>query len=238
MWIKLITCLLSFALHAAFAAYFLVVPGGQSLHEGSGDDLFVVEQGIAIAAIARLGKSQIAAASFEAEPTELSEARPEIEEIKAQEEVEETEVISSMEGPVQEELPEVKPEPIEQPRPEQVATLEQTEPVAVQERQSSGEAQFGGSTADKRAYLGKLQSQLEGKKVQPHSPLKGTVVVRFTLDPSGAIVSREVAESSGSKVLDDAALASIDRAAPFPPMPESISDATMVVSVPFKFSVR
>ena len=38
--------------------------------------------------------------------------------------------------------------------------------------------------------------------------------------------------------LDDAAVASVDRAAPFPAMPTEANDGPMVVSVPFKFSVR
>ena len=66
----------------------------------------------------------------------------------------------------------------------------------------------------------------------------GNVVVRFVIGPTGELVSREVTQSSGSTTLDEAAVASIDRAAPFPPMPDEVASGTMVVSVPFKFSVR
>jgi protein TonB len=66
----------------------------------------------------------------------------------------------------------------------------------------------------------------------------GTAVVHFVVDSSGRVVSREISLSSGSKILDDAAIASIDKASPFPPMPQTLQRDAMDVSVPFKFSVR
>ncbi len=43
---------------------------------------------------------------------------------------------------------------------------------------------------------------------------------------------------SGSKLLDDAAMAALDRAAPSPPMPESVAPGPLEVQVPFKFVTR
>ena len=40
------------------------------------------------------------------------------------------------------------------------------------------------------------------------------------------------------KLLDDAAMASLERAAPFPPMPKSVSQEPLDVQVPFKFITR
>jgi protein TonB len=60
-------------------------------------------------------------------------------------------------------------------------------------------------------------------------------VVKFTVDFSGKILSREITSSSGSKKLDDAAMATIERSAPFPPFPDGISREPVAVSVPFKF---
>ena len=45
-------------------------------------------------------------------------------------------------------------------------------------------------------------------------------------------------QSSGSKVLDDAAMAALDRAAPFPPMPQEIARGRCEVQVPFRFVTR
>jgi protein TonB len=52
------------------------------------------------------------------------------------------------------------------------------------------------------------------------------------------VISCEVKVSSGHKALDDAAVASIDKASPFPPMPNTLNQAQIEVSVPFKFSIR
>ena len=235
MSLRALTCLLSLALHGGFVALFFVTPGGASLDTGSGDDMFAVEQSIAIEGFANLGQDDETVERVDV--PELAEARPAIDEVKPVEE-ETQQVIGSEQGPEQEKIvEEPKPEVVEQPRPPQVATLEQTE-VPVEERHTSGGKQSGGDTTEASAYRGKLYQHLEKKKVNPRSREAGTVVVRFTVDSSGQVVSREVTASSGSKMLDDAAVASIDKAAPFPPMPGEIASAPMVVSVPFKFSVR
>lgn len=62
--------------------------------------------------------------------------------------------------------------------------------------------------------------------------------MRFTVGQQGELLSSEITKSSGHRTLDDAAMASITRAAPFPPMPSEANDGPLVVSVPFKFSVR
>jgi protein TonB len=38
--------------------------------------------------------------------------------------------------------------------------------------------------------------------------------------------------------LDDAAIAALDRSAPFPPMPENVAPGPLEVQVPFKFITR
>jgi protein TonB len=67
--------------------------------------------------------------------------------------------------------------------------------------------------------------------------LIGTAVVRFKVNAAGELIEREIATSSGKKVLDDAALASIEKSAPFPPMPKGLNE-TIELSVPFRFTVR
>jgi len=138
--------------------------------------------------------------------------------------------------PVQEVVKERKPEEIEQPLPEQVATLQQ-ESIAAQ-RESSGTQKKGGDTTAHTAYLGKLRSHLEKNKVNPRTEIIGTTVVHFTVGADGEITSRKIVKSSGSKVLDNAALASIDKSAPFPPIPKNLNRNQLEVSVPFKFTVR
>jgi protein TonB len=236
MTLRIFTFLSSFVLHGAIVAFFLAVPGGAALDTGAGSDLFLLEHGIEIEGIAKIGDAETTIEAVEA-PPEVSEARPPIEEVKpAEPEVQH--VIGSDAGPEQQKVVEERePDPIEQARPPQVAAIEQTE-VAVEEQLAAGAKQIGGEATAVSMYRGRLYEHLSRKKVNPHSRQEGTVVVRFTVDTSGHVLSREVMESSGSKTLDAAAVASIDRAAPFPPMPSDVGGGPMVVSVPFKFSVR
>jgi len=237
MTLRALTWVLSLALHGAFVAIFFVTPGGAALDSGTGDDMQIVKQGIAVEGFSQLGEAETTTEEVEA-PTEISEARPPLEEVKPVEE-DVQHVIGSESGPEQEKVvQEPEPEKVEEPHPQQIATAEQTE-IAVEEQRASGVIQkSGGDTTAASEYRGKLYQHLERKKVNPRSREAGTVVVRFTVDTSGQVISREVTASSGSKTLDEAAVASIDKAAPFPPMPGDIASAPMVVSVPFKFSVR
>jgi protein TonB len=234
MVLRSLACLVSLALHGALALFFFLPSGGAALESGTGEDMFVVEQGIAVEGVTKLGDAETTTEAVEA-PPEVSQAKPPIEEVKPVEE--ETQVVGSKAGPEQDIVDDPKPKEVKQPRRPQVATLEQPE-VRQEERESSGAQKAGGETTARSAYLGTLRSHLETKKVNPHSRQIGTVVVRFMVDGSGQVLSREVSASSGSRILDDAAIATIDRAAPFPPMPSSVASAPLVVNVPFKFSVR
>jgi protein TonB len=115
---------------------------------------------------------------------------------------------------------------------------EQAPQVATLIEQSSGAAQTGGDATKRRAYLGQVRKTLERSKVNPRSVHAGTVLVRFTVGPQGEVLSRSIQQSSGSKILDDAAMAALDRAAPFPPLPQEIANGPLEVQVPFRFITR
>ena len=226
MSLRAVTWLVSFALHGGVVAFFLASPGGASLEEGSGEDVFIVEQGV----------YQEHVEAVEAPPQVLQSAPP-VEEVKPIEEDAQA-VISSESGPDQEKVVEEIEEVVKEPPKEQLAAVQQTE-LAVEEQKAKDEgAKTGGNTTAISAYRGRLFSHISKKKVNPRSKFAGTAVVRFTVGPQGELISREITSSSGSKVLDEAAVASIDRAAPFPAMPSDAGSEPMVVSVPFKFSVR
>ena len=65
---------------------------------------------------------------------------------------------------------------------------------------------------------------------------EGTVTVSFRIDRQGKVVGSQVAKSSGSSVLDAAALALIKRASPFPPPPAELSDADLSIVVPVRYA--
>jgi len=53
----------------------------------------------------------------------------------------------------------------------------------------------------------------------------------------GLIMNADPVKSFGKKALDDAALASIVKSAPFPPMQKGLNE-TIELSVPYRFTVR
>lgn len=235
MPLRTLTWVLSLFLHAAVAWSFTHPYEVSSYAAGNGEDEFNVEQGISIEGISMLGQDIETVQAVEAEPQEMSEARPEVQEVKT-EEVPDTKVITSDAGPTQEDLPkEVK----EVQQTQQVASVEQVAVVPVEEKLAAGAAKEGGNASAMRAYEGKLHEHLAKKMVRPRAGERvGRVVVRFTIDPTGKVLSREVAETSGFKGIDDAALASIDKASPFPPIPSEVASGPLERTVPIRYRVE
>lgn len=72
------------------------------------------------------------------------------------------------------------------------------------------------------AYLREIRARLAAHLVFPAAArdlgLHGTVTVRFVIEPDGSLARESLAveASSGSPILDRAAMATVDRAAPFP----------------------
>jgi protein TonB len=58
----------------------------------------------------------------------------------------------------------------------------------------------------------------------------GRVVLTFTVNRSGGVTSVSVSGSSGVAVLDQAALAMVRRAQPFPPMPAGAGASTTITT--------
>ena len=180
MPLNVIAWLVSIGVHAAFLlAILLPESGGAAFEEGSGSDIMVVEQGIAIEGFAKLGEDAVSVQAVEAPPVMSAAAQPleQVEAVEQQEEipvedvpevepVEDT-LLTSDTGPENEllepteELVEKEPEVEvkEQPLPQQVATVVQQTVIAM--RESSGEEKTGGSATAHRVYLGKLRVHLE-----------------------------------------------------------------------------
>ena len=205
---------------------------------GTGNDQIVVEQGIAIEGLAKLGDELQTIETADVTPV-AQETPPPLQEIKPVDELRDT--ITATESKVEEQIVKTEnpPPPPEPPKPEAVEAKEQPQQVAMISEQSSGEAKQGSlSTTARTEYLGKLSKYLEKAKINPRSKLAGTVIVKFKVGADGELLSREITTSSGSKVLDEAAVSALDRAAPFPAIPNEVANEPMVVSVPFKFITR
>ncbi|MDO5703737.1 MAG: TonB family protein [Paracoccus sp. (in: a-proteobacteria)] len=110
---------------------------------------------------------------------------------------------------------------------------------------SSTEAEIGLGDEDK-AQIEEWQKSvvlaLAAAKSYPKAARKaraeGKVVVEFTLDRYGRVMSRAVQESSGYPVLDDAALALVDGLQRLPAPPPSLGPGPFPMRMPISYSVR
>jgi protein TonB len=160
------------------------------------------------------------------EPKPVKEIEPEL-----------TDVVTSTESTNEEQVLKA-PEPIKEEKPVAVPTKEQAPQVATLIEKSSGAAQQGGNSTLRLAYHGVVSKALERHKVNPRSSVAGTVLLKFTVGPTGELLSSGVEKSSGSKLLDDAAIAALERSAPFPPMPVEIASQPIEMKVPYRFITR
>jgi protein TonB len=89
-------------------------------------------------------------------------------------------------------------------------------------------------------YPGKVAAKLRRALRYPaeakRQKLRGQVRVGFVVSAGGGVGSIRVVSSSGSPVLDRAALETVRRAAPFPPIPEGAARSQWPFTVPLAFS--
>lgn len=130
-------------------------------------------------------------------------------------------------------------EPLEQKAPDEtIEVIAQPEQAVIVTEQSSGREKTGGDATATSRYLGQIYDEVKRAKVNPRSRSTGTVIVKFTIGTDGALLSREVLKSSGAPVLDNAAIAALERAAPFPAIPAEVSPRPMTFTQTFRFLVR
>ncbi|WP_247530357.1 energy transducer TonB [Bradyrhizobium sp. 199] len=91
-----------------------------------------------------------------------------------------------------------------------------------------------------RAWKARLSAHIAKSRLYPAQALgqTGEAKVRFVIDRSGTLVSRALAASTGSRLLDDAALEIVARAQPFPQPPSELKEETFSYVVPIVFSGR
>lgn len=96
----------------------------------------------------------------------------------------------------------------------------------------------GASTVKLRAtWQRQLIVQLERNKRYPAGGARREVqiLVSFTMERNGRLVSAEIAKSSGEPAFDEAALAMVRRASPLPPPPPLIADEGLTFTLPVIF---
>ncbi|MBO9444603.1 TonB family protein [Ruegeria sp. R14_0] len=133
------------------------------------------------------------------------------------------------------------PEPAPKPRA-QVASQAGNSEKSARKGNASGTEQKGAATARKTASTSASQGNAEASNYSGHVKrkitrarrktvnIRGAAIVRLRIGDNGALLSLDIARSSGSKRLDQVALAQVRAAAPFqPPPPSARRDYTIKI---------
>lgn len=103
---------------------------------------------------------------------------------------------------------------------------------------ASKASKAGEGNGEVSKYPGLVQKKLRRALRFPKGAgsARGEVQVQFVVARSGAASSISVVKSSGSPVLDKEAIATVKRAAPFPPIPDSADRSSWTFTMPLMFA--
>jgi protein TonB len=130
-------------------------------------------------------------------------------------------------------------------KPETAAPAPQAAPPKARQVAPSPAVARAGSNAGNvvpPSWVRRLLAQLNRFKQYPRDARRrreeGVVALSFTVDRSGRVLARHVAKSSGSRALDEEALAMLQRAQPLPAFPPGMGGTSRSFNVPIRFSLR
>ena len=140
------------------------------------------------------------------------------------------------------------PAPITAPIPEVVIRTAAPPPVVAQPPIATPAPVTAPVTAPQAAsgegrdsFLARLLAQLNRVKQYPRAArqahIEGVVMLHFVMDAQGKLLSFDIAKSSGRPVLDNEALALIQRSQ-LPPLPPGFPTSTLDAVVPIQFSLN
>ncbi|HKP25073.1 MAG TPA: TonB family protein [Dongiaceae bacterium] len=168
--------------------------------------------------------------------------------------VEEAKVEKPKEKPKKEKVEKPKPKPKPEPEPEPVAVQKPTQPVVQQQaakpaapvRPSAAPAapsaaEVARMSAAKATWRGILEAHLKRFHKYPRSAerrnIEGMVLLRFRMTRDGKVLTYSVERTSEHEVLDEAALAMIERAQPLPPLPAEVPGESIELIIPANFDM-
>ncbi|WP_068082785.1 energy transducer TonB [Novosphingobium rosa] len=136
----------------------------------------------------------------------------------------------------------IKPAPLS-PQPKPLLNAK-PDPTPQLSEQAPNIADPSGSHAppalDAQAWRRALMARLEAQRTYPNAALRrdwqGSGAVLFRIERCGRLLGATLATSTGHDALDKAALAMVQRAAPFPAIPESLPDE-MAITLPIAFLI-
>ncbi len=139
--------------------------------------------------------------------------------------------------PKVEPLPKEKPKPKVKPQPKlEVKPSPIVKPVKIQEPQvkklqyssstNTASVNKGLNTSLKRSYESQLLAWLHRHKEYPNIARRrsqeGSVILKFTINAEGKLLSHEITQASEHAVLNSAVVKMIKKASPMPPVPEAL----------------
>lgn len=95
-------------------------------------------------------------------------------------------------------------------------------------------ASGNGGDAEVARYPGEVLRKLRRALRSTNGP-RGEVVVRFTVSNNGQVSGVSIGRSSGNPAVDQAGVATVNRAAPFPPIPAQANRSSWTFDVPLAF---
>lgn len=134
------------------------------------------------------------------------------------------------------------PEQKEKPKPLQDKPIVEKPPQPAEPAAPRTTAPAQAAEAARANYNGLLSAHLQRfKQYPPASRAKGeqgVAMLNFTVSRSGQVLKSSIAKSSGSAALDSETMAMVRRAQPLPPFPPQMTQDSITVTVPIRYSLR
>lgn len=90
-------------------------------------------------------------------------------------------------------------------------------------------------------YFNKVRERIKSKWVYPRPAgdrgIEGELLIEFHIAKDGRLAFIELRHSSGTAILDDAALTAVKLAQPFPPVPDDIAKQTLAINGQFRYQI-
>lgn len=90
-------------------------------------------------------------------------------------------------------------------------------------------------------YFNKVRERIKANWVYPRQAgernIEGELLIEFHIAKDGRLEYIELRDSSGTRILDDAAMTAVKLAQPFPPVPDDIAKRTLAINGQFRYQI-